>query len=83
MECILEKIDLQSILPLIVAMVLAAAFMVIAQRIDLGNDAISRMTAGIVTGVGYLLGTPDKDGMEDTLTKLLDREITGRVVVVP
>lgn len=53
------------------------------KRYCLGNDAISRMTAGIVTGVGYLLGTPDKDGMEDTLTKLLDREITGRVVVVP
>ena len=82
MECIWEKIDIQSILPLIVAMVLgaligierevhskpaglrtnalicmgAAAFMVIAQRIGLGNDAVSRMTAGIVTGVGFIGG---------------------------
>ncbi len=82
MECILEKIDVQSIFPMLVAMVLgaligierelhskpaglrtnalicmgAAAFMVIAQRIGLGGDAISRMTAGIVTGVGFIGG---------------------------
>ena len=82
MECILEKVDFQSLLPMVVAMVLgamigierevhgkpaglrtnalicmgAAAFMVIAQRIGLGNDAISRMTAGIVTGVGFIGG---------------------------
>ena len=30
--------------------------MVIAQRIGLGNDAVSRMTAGIVTGVGFIGG---------------------------
>jgi putative Mg2+ transporter-C (MgtC) family protein len=82
MESILERIDVQSILPMIVAMVLgaligierevhnkpaglrtnalicmgAAAFMVIAQRIGLSPDSISRMTAGIVTGVGFIGG---------------------------
>jgi putative Mg2+ transporter-C (MgtC) family protein len=82
MECILDKIDLHSFLPIIIAVVLgtligierevnkkpaglrtnalicmgAAAFMIIAQRIGLGNDAVSRMTAGIVTGVGFIGG---------------------------
>ncbi|MEN8127375.1 MAG: MgtC/SapB family protein [Planctomycetota bacterium] len=82
MESILEKVDLLSILPMVVAMGLggligierelhrkpagfrtnalicmgAAAFMVIAQKIGLGDDAISRMTAGIVTGVGFIGG---------------------------
>ena len=82
MEYILEKVDIQSIFPMVVAMILgaligierevhskpaglrtnalicmgAAAFMLIAQRIGLGNDAVSRMTAGIVTGVGFIGG---------------------------
>jgi len=82
MECILEKFDLQSILPILVALGLgaiigiereihkkpaglrtnilicmgAAAFMVIAQRMGLNSDAVSRMTAGIVTGVGFIGG---------------------------
>jgi len=82
MEYTLEKIDFQSILPIIVAVVLggiigverelrnkpaglrtnilicmgAAAFMVIAHRMGLGADAVSRMTAGIVTGVGFIGG---------------------------
>ncbi|RKY09033.1 MAG: hypothetical protein DRP56_03230 [Planctomycetota bacterium] len=82
MECIFEKVDFQSILPMVIAMGLggligierelhnkpagfrtnalicmgAAAFMVIAQKIGLGGDAISRMTAGIVTGVGFIGG---------------------------
>lgn len=82
MESVLEKVDLQSLVPMVVAVVLgaligierevhskpaglrtnalicmgAAAFMVIAQRIGLGNDAVSRMTAGIVTGVGFIGG---------------------------
>jgi len=82
MECIWEKIDVQSILPMVIAVVLgsligierevhskpaglrtnalicmgAAAFMVIAQRMSLGPDAVSRMTAGIVTGVGFIGG---------------------------
>jgi putative Mg2+ transporter-C (MgtC) family protein len=82
MECMLEKIDLLSFLPIIVAVVLgglvgierelnrkpaglrtnilicmgAAAFILIAQRIGLSQDAISRMTAGIITGVGFIGG---------------------------
>ena len=82
MECIWEKVDFQSFLPLIIAVILgaligierkvhgkpaglrtnalicmgAAALMVIAQRIGLAPDAISRMTAGIVTGVGFIGG---------------------------
>ena len=82
MEYILERVDIQSILPMVIAVVLgaligierelhrkpaglrtnalicmgAAAFMVIAQRIGLAPDAISRMTAGIVTGVGFIGG---------------------------
>jgi putative Mg2+ transporter-C (MgtC) family protein len=82
MECIFEKVDFLSILPMVIAVVLgaligierevhgkpaglrtnalicmgAAALMVIAQRIGLAPDAISRMTAGIVTGVGFIGG---------------------------
>ena len=82
MESILDKIDFQSILPLVIAMGLggligierelhgkpagfrtnalicmgAAAFIVVAQRIGLAPDSISRMTAGIVTGVGFIGG---------------------------
>ena len=82
MECISEKVDFLSILPMVIAVVLgaligverevhgkpaglrtnalicmgAAALMVIAQRIGLAPDAISRMTAGIVTGVGFIGG---------------------------
>ena len=82
MESIFDKIDLQSLLPLVIALALgtvigierevnkkpaglrtnalicmgAAAFIVIAQRIGLNLDAISRMTAGIVTGVGFIGG---------------------------
>jgi putative Mg2+ transporter-C (MgtC) family protein len=82
MECVWGKIDVQSMLSMVIAVVLgaligierevhgkpaglrtnalicmgAAAFMVIAQRIGLAPDAISRMTAGIVTGVGFIGG---------------------------
>ena len=78
----LEKIDLSSFLPIIVAVALgglvgverelhrkpaglrtnilicmgAAAFILIARRIGLSQDAISRMTAGIITGVGFIGG---------------------------
>jgi putative Mg2+ transporter-C (MgtC) family protein len=34
----------------------AAAFILIARRIGLSQDAISRMTAGIITGVGFIGG---------------------------
>jgi putative Mg2+ transporter-C (MgtC) family protein len=82
MESVLDKIDLHSLFPLVIALALgtvigierevnkkpaglrtnalicmgAAAFIVIAQRIGLNLDAISRMTAGIVTGVGFIGG---------------------------
>ena len=82
MESILDKIDVHSLFPLVVALVLgtvigierevhkkpaglrtnalicmgAAAFIVIAERIGLTQDAVSRMTAGIVTGVGFIGG---------------------------
>ena len=82
MECIWDKIDFQSILPILVAAGLgaligvereihskpaglrtnalicmgAAAFIVIAQRMVLAPDALSRMTAGIITGVGFIGG---------------------------
>ena len=82
MESIFEQVDINSLLPLVVALVLgtvigierevhkkpaglrtnalicmgAAAFIVIAERIGLTPDAVSRMTAGIVTGVGFIGG---------------------------
>lgn len=34
----------------------AAAFIVISQRVGLTPDAVSRMTAGIITGVGFIGG---------------------------
>lgn len=82
MENLLEKIDFQTFVPLVVAVILggliglereihrkpaglrtnilicmgAATFMLIAEKMTSDPSSIARLTAGIVTGVGFIGG---------------------------